>query len=459
MGKAQIIENKGGGNYTVRILYNTAPIIARQSSLTAELTKLDAELLAATTSREQAELALVSFTTALNTGIEALRAAITAPDKAAAIAALTATIAAATPGKLALAKAKNVEISIKIKIAETSSHLASATAAILAASEDVRDVRAANCESGHAAGNIVDTVEINGEEGEIEIAAEAPLPGSILTQPAAISTATWARAFALHPYWQKWNPTVRKGVVVAVNADETVTVIYYDAVSRYQGLNINQTLWAENVPVAFWLCDPVAGGDEVLVQFDGQDWGRPVVIGKTGLGHDFFLSYTSSISSGFTMDLEPPRAINLSVSYKSIYIPAADAAWQESAKINMSNGDIDWLAPRIRLKSESWSQTSVIPNISTYPGYLLTAVNSLNPLPYHKIEDPGIVYYGDEPCWYADCQPLIWNNAQPRNIYYGGVFNIRGKVVHDYYTGEAYPVLAHFRRGVALLFSRPRPVG
>jgi hypothetical protein len=87
---------------------------------------------------------------------------------------------------------------------------------------------------------------------------------------------------ALLPGWQKWKPTHRYGTITAIDYDaDTCTVLLDAAKSSQQGLNINLLSVLVNVPVQYMTCNAAAFevGDSVLVQFTGQSWDSPVVIG------------------------------------------------------------------------------------------------------------------------------------------------------------------------------------
>lgn len=87
---------------------------------------------------------------------------------------------------------------------------------------------------------------------------------------------------AILPGWQKFKPTYRWGTIAALDKDaNTATVNLHDATSSAQGLGINQSATLSNIPVVYMTCNARAFevNDRVVVQFLGQDWSNPRVIG------------------------------------------------------------------------------------------------------------------------------------------------------------------------------------
>lgn len=94
-----------------------------------------------------------------------------------------------------------------------------------------------------------------------------------------------AQAFvntAIYPGWQKWKPTYRWGTITAVDYDANrVSVALFDQKSDAQRLPVNQAATLSNVVVNYMDCDALAFkvNDRVLIQFQGQNWQNPRVIG------------------------------------------------------------------------------------------------------------------------------------------------------------------------------------
>jgi len=94
-----------------------------------------------------------------------------------------------------------------------------------------------------------------------------------------------AQAFvntAVYPGWQKWKPTYRWGTITAVDyAANRVNVALFDQKSDAQRLPVNQSATLSNVVVAYMDCDSAIFNvdDRVVVEFQGQNWASPRVIG------------------------------------------------------------------------------------------------------------------------------------------------------------------------------------
>lgn len=91
---------------------------------------------------------------------------------------------------------------------------------------------------------------------------------------------------ALMPGWQKWKPTFRIGTLTFIDKTAHTCSLTLDPVSsreKPQGksLNINQGTSLSGVPIQYMTCNSVAFavGDRVVVQFTGQNFNTPKVIG------------------------------------------------------------------------------------------------------------------------------------------------------------------------------------
>ena len=276
MGKAEILANLGAGLYQARITYNTTLPAARKTALEARISVLEQQLPAAETARQTAEANVALAQIALNLLIEQLAAAT--PATAPAIrATITEKTAAARPLEDILTSARREESRLNLELAQITTEIARLDALLIAA--DARSIWCADYSTGLS--GQVDTLEINGEPGQILIApAGSGEPPALLAGVEAMSTANWARNFALHPYWQKYKPTYRTGLILSISND-TATVSLDQAVSSYQELEINQAAILGNVPVQYMDCNGAAFevGDAAVVRFTGQDWSNPVVVG------------------------------------------------------------------------------------------------------------------------------------------------------------------------------------
>ena len=137
-----------------------------------------------------------------------------------------------------------------------------------------------------AGSDYVRTLEIKGEQDLIVLAPGMEMP--VLTNDGALRARDLqspAGAFynaAMLPGWQKWRPTFRWGTIDSLDRDaHTATISLADAPSSAQGLDVNQAATLQNVPVTYMSCNTAVFdvGDRVVVQFDGQSWDAPRVIG------------------------------------------------------------------------------------------------------------------------------------------------------------------------------------
>lgn len=136
-----------------------------------------------------------------------------------------------------------------------------------------------------AAGASVATLDINGEGALTVIAPGCRAPATSDGQLRARQVQSPAQLFvnlAWLPAWQKWKPMYRWGTITALDKDaNTASVSLAAATSSAQDLGINQSSSLANVPVTYMTCNAsiFEVGDRVVVQFDGQSWGSPRVVG------------------------------------------------------------------------------------------------------------------------------------------------------------------------------------
>lgn len=148
------------------------------------------------------------------------------------------------------------------------------------------DTRQAWCadRTENASGTVA-TIEIPGEPAAVLVApgGRAPIAadGRLLAREAMSPAQAFWNAAVL-PGWQKFKPTYRAATITALNvAANTATVALSAATSTAQGLPVNQSATLSGVPVVYSTCNAQAFqvGDAVVVEFHGQDWSAPRVIG------------------------------------------------------------------------------------------------------------------------------------------------------------------------------------
>lgn len=277
MGKAKILSGGDKGLYNIELVEHTARI-------TSDLAKIDARL------------SLLS--TAISDALAAK--AIAEADYSAKRSALDTVI-----GQYIVGAAKKVDVdaaqnaylaSMKTLQAKTSSHSLllqeqeskTKQKALLEAiplAHTVDGVWCADLTEDLAAGVEVGTIEPNGEpDGDIIICPGGSAdPFHQQLQPVMASTpAGWFLNMARFPGWQRWKPTFRVGTITALySAEDYCDVTLDSALSSVQNLNITPSPALTRVPVEYLTCNCTAFsvGDRVVVQFTGQNWSDPKVIG------------------------------------------------------------------------------------------------------------------------------------------------------------------------------------
>lgn len=142
------------------------------------------------------------------------------------------------------------------------------------------------------------TTTLSGEVGTIEVPGER---GAVLVRPGNADAAAYDAArdgrlqhplsstpagvffnWALLPWWQKFRPTHRFAQITAIDHEaHTCSLSLEAAASTAQSIDINQAAALSGVPISYMWCNSLAFevGDSVLVEFTGQAWGSPRVIG------------------------------------------------------------------------------------------------------------------------------------------------------------------------------------
>lgn len=118
-------------------------------------------------------------------------------------------------------------------------------------------------------------------------ASETPYAGDgALLERELLSPAQAYFNAAIFPGWQKWMPTYRWATITSIDFDgNKVGATIGDASSSAQRLNVNQTTSIASADVEYadadseCNCRAFGTGDQVVVEFTGQDWNAPKVIG------------------------------------------------------------------------------------------------------------------------------------------------------------------------------------
>lgn len=151
--------------------------------------------------------------------------------------------------------------------------------------EETRQAWCVDLTEDKAAGSYVATLDIPGDSSLIVLAPGCRAPTNADGQLVAREMTSPAGAFfnaAVAPGWAKWKPTARWGTITGINYEaNTADVALAPATVSQQRLDVNQTTALAGVPVVYMTCNARAFeiGDRVVVQFVGQSWSSPRVVG------------------------------------------------------------------------------------------------------------------------------------------------------------------------------------
>jgi len=124
-----------------------------------------------------------------------------------------------------------------------------------------------------------ESIDFNIRPGFTSATYDISVDGYLL--PTVIQTPSQAfYNISMMPGWQKWMPTYRYGTLTSKNG--TLGNVTIDTTtSSQQDLNINQQNNLTNIPFEYMDCDSDAfsTGDKVVIQFIGQDFDNPKIIG------------------------------------------------------------------------------------------------------------------------------------------------------------------------------------
>lgn len=270
MGIAQILSGGTDGKYNIRLVKETAKAAAKKTALetrlvalTADITTKEIEFYAALAVFEAKKTLLTAAITAYNAGT----VTINDVEKA------QSDMMTAYKDHVEKQRAYN-----RLVLEETSLQKQLDLLDLLFVNEDRANVWCADLTETLT--GEVGAIEINGEKEEIIIMPEGD-PGLGKIQEAAAGTPAGVfYNWAVRPGWQKYKPTYRIGTITYLNGD-LCNVTLAPAASSDQNLNINQDETLINVPIEYMTCNGSAFevGDEVVIEFEGQDWNTPKVIG------------------------------------------------------------------------------------------------------------------------------------------------------------------------------------
>lgn len=148
------------------------------------------------------------------------------------------------------------------------------------AEEDIREVWAVDYTSNIAVGAKVGTVEINGEGEQVQITPGGEDGSGLLTPVPVMDEKEYYTSEAFKPGWQKWRPTFRTGEIIDIDYGQNSCDISLDP-AETDGLDINQSAALTSVSFEYMTCNAsaFAVGDQVVIEFEDQDWSKPQVVG------------------------------------------------------------------------------------------------------------------------------------------------------------------------------------
>ena len=287
MGKARIVSGGEDGQYTVELLHNRDRINAEIETLNARITALEEEVAPLETEREE----LVAERNAIASEI----------DQA---------VDSAAEDEIPDVEALLVELSqVSAQIQSIDVRIAMLQGRILQAKQRRTMLQSIPADPQQSAWCADFTEDLTGEVGTVDLPGEGAV-GEFLTwrrvivRPGYGGAASYAagrdgqmhfregqspeQAFfnaAILPGWQKWKPLHRIGTITAVDENEdTCTLNLQSEDSSAQSLLIDPpsgSLTLTGVPIEYMDCNSRAFevGDRVLVEFQGQNWDQPKVIG------------------------------------------------------------------------------------------------------------------------------------------------------------------------------------
>ncbi|MEN6375572.1 MAG: hypothetical protein ABFD75_12460 [Smithella sp.] len=278
MGKAKIISGGDKGLYSIELIEHTTRITADIAKINVRLPLLETTISDALIDKTTAEADYNAKKAAMDTIIG--QYSLGQAKKTEVESAQSACLAA-----MKALQEKYFTYSLLLQEKESKTKQKALLEAIPLA-HTVEGVWCADLTEDLEAGAEVGTIEPNGEPDDdiIIYPGGSADPFKHQFQPAMASTsAGYFLNMARFPGWQRWKPTYRIGTITALYSGEDYCDVALDAaLSSVQDLNINpSSSTLVRVPVTYLTCNARAFtvGDRVVVQFTGQNWTTPKVIG------------------------------------------------------------------------------------------------------------------------------------------------------------------------------------
>lgn len=286
MGFARILSGGTNGRYSIEIDYGEATRQGLLTSITAVIASIDSAIASVSVLILEGEVKEAAAIAAVNAARDALIAATLPGLPAGSPKPDTAGFRFAVK-RLTDLKAIHEPLRIRKESLRHQRAIAVNRAAAWSAftAVETRNAWCTDYTDDAAPGSYAATVEIPGDSSLILLA-----PGcrtwsegdGILTAREILSPEQAYLNAAILPGWQKFKPTYRWGTCTGINYDaNTMDVSLFAQSSTAQGLSVNQASALTSVPVVYMTCNALAFeiDDRVVVQFVGQDWANPRVIG------------------------------------------------------------------------------------------------------------------------------------------------------------------------------------
>lgn len=277
MGRATITGGGTDGLYTISVDYGEDERTALVATLTARQTALASQITAATTAQSTATSARLTALADLDSAIGTWNASDQEDEDKKALATAQATLAAAEDD---LRKANNRLARLQLTKSNVDARIVELSALVLTENKSAWCADYTQLGTGEVA-----TLDIGEKKTTTVIAPGARPPQAADGQfrhSAVQSSAQLYWNLAVTPGREKWLPTYRVGVITALNIDLNTCTVNLDSVaSDQQSLDINQAEPITDVPIFYMTCHAAvfAINDRVIVQFTGQNWNNPRVIG------------------------------------------------------------------------------------------------------------------------------------------------------------------------------------
>lgn len=280
MGKGTIVGETGEGLYTVSLDYGSEAASQQIAKLNARLSDLTTINAALQIERNAAAAAASGIASSLNSAISAYSSALSGGGEGTA----ERSVVDSLTKDLLKANVTTQKIDVKYTLYQGEASSINKEIAYLSGLDLVSESAAWCADYTLEAEGEVGTIEVPGEPVKTLIVPGCAVPsgdGVVTARPVQDEKQLFVN-LAMLPGWQKYKPTYRLGEITSIDIEANECDVTLDsAASSAQGLDINQGNYLVDVPIEYMECDAsiFEDGDRVLVQFVGQDWENPKVIG------------------------------------------------------------------------------------------------------------------------------------------------------------------------------------